>query len=284
MILPLFECGAQRFDEIVKPGMLCAFDFDGTLAPIVQEPGRACMSAAVLRRLICLKKSARVAIITGRSVADVSTRLDFEPDFVIGNHGIEGIPGWEDRHASYRQVCDDWNRQLTKALNDHAIFDPEIWIEQKTFSLSIHYRIARDRNKAEAELLRLFATLMPTPHVVSGKCVFNLLPTDAPDKGMALDRLCELSEAQTAIYVGDDVTDEDVFRLHRKDWLTVRVERADDSAAEFYLYHRLDVVQLLEILIKRLSGEQSSQGRSSADQRTAEKSAVGKVHDKYDKS
>lgn len=253
MSLPFFEYGAQRFDEIVKPGMLCAFDFDGTLAPIVKEPARACLPAAVLRRLIVLAEHARVAIITGRSVEDVGARLDFLPDFIVGNHGIEGIPDWENRAEYYRQLCHDWERHLTMALKDRAMFDPGIWVEHKTYTLSVHYRLTRDRTKAQAELLRLFATLMPAAHIVAGKCVFNLLPPDAPDKGTALARLCEASDARSALYVGDDVTDEDVFGLRRPDWLTVRIERAGNSAAEFYLHHRLDMVQLLDALIKRLS-------------------------------
>lgn len=253
MSLPFFEYGSNRLDEIVQPGMLCAFDFDGTLAPIVKDPGRACIPAAVLRRLAVLTEHVRVAIITGRSLEDIGTRLDFHPDFVVGNHGVEGVPGWEERAEHYRQLCLEWGQRLTLALKDRAIFDPGIWIEYKTYTLSVHYRIARDRTKAEAELRRLFAALIPAAHVVGGKYVFNLLPPDAPNKGVALAQLCEASNARSALYVGDDCTDEDVFRLRRQDWLTVRIERGDGSAAEFFLHHRLDMVHLLDTLIKRLS-------------------------------
>lgn len=83
--------------------------------------------------------------------------------------------------------------------------------------------------------------------------MFNLLPVDAPDKGMALAKLCEVSGAPSALYVGDDVTDDYVFRMRRPDWLTVRIERSGDSAAEFYIHHRLDMVQLLDALIGQLA-------------------------------
>lgn len=261
MSLPFFEYGAARVDEIVKPGMLCAFDFDGTLAPIVKDPNRVCMPAAVSRRLSALTAHARVAIISGRSVADVGARLDFLPDFVVGNHGIEGVPGWEDLAEGYRQLCHEWEQRLAMALKDRSMFDPGIWVEHKTYTLSVHYRMACDRPKAVAELLRLFAELMPTARIVGGKCVFNLLPPDAPDKGVALARLCEASDVSSAFYVGDDVTDEDVFRLSRDDWLTVRIEHCGDSAAEFHLHHRLDMVQLLDALIMRLSRTGSMDGR-----------------------
>src|SRR4051794_19629681 len=95
MSLSFSEYGLQRLDEIVTPGMLCGFDFDGTLAPIVTEPHRAEVPLDVLRRLVELCECTPVAVITGRSLADIRARLDFSPDFVAGNHGLEGVPGWE---------------------------------------------------------------------------------------------------------------------------------------------------------------------------------------------
>jgi len=253
MSLHFFEHGAPRLREIVRPGMLCAFDFDGTLAPIVKDPQRAAIPAAVLRRMTILSEHARVAIISGRGVADVGLRLEFLPEFVIGNHGIEGLPGWEGKASRYQALCLDWERQLRHAMTDRTLFDGGIWIENKNYSLSVHYRLARNRADAESRLLQLFTELSPTAHVVAGKCVFNLLPADAPDKGMALARLCDVSGASSAIYVGDDATDENVFRMRRQDWLTVRIERSCDSAAEFYIHHRLDMVHLLDALIGQLA-------------------------------
>ncbi|HEY0844402.1 MAG TPA: trehalose-phosphatase [Noviherbaspirillum sp.] len=257
MSLAFFEHGAARIHEIVKPGMLCAFDFDGTLAPIVKDPGRACIPAAVSRRLATLAEHARVAIISGRSVEDVGARLDFLPDYIVGNHGIEGVPGWDDRTAEFQQICAEWEQRLALALSDRSLFDSGIRIENKRCSLSVHYRLARNRAEAETRLLQLFSALLPSARVMGGKCVFNLLPHDAPHKGMALAHLCELSGAHGTIYVGDDITDEDVFAMGRKDWLTVRIERSADSAAEFYLHHRLDMVQLLDTLIKQLADDRS---------------------------
>lgn len=240
--------------------MLCAFDFDGTLAPIVAEPERACIPATVSRRLAILSEHARVAIITGRSVEDASLRLDFLPEFVVGNHGIEGIPGWENRAEAYRRLCQDWEQRLAPALDDRRIFDAGIWIENKTYSLAVHYRLARDRKQAERDLAGLFARLMPEAHVIGGKCVFSLMPSDTVNKGVALERLLDASGAPAALYVGDDVTDEAIFRLRRKNLLTVRVERAADSAAEFYLHHRLEMTRLFDELICRLQDAHAAAG------------------------
>jgi trehalose 6-phosphate phosphatase len=68
----------------------------------------------------------------------------------------------------------------------------------------------------------------------------------------------EITGARHAIYVGDDVTDEDVFELRRPDIMTVRVEYLAGTAAEFYLPHWTDMVGLLDELIKRLQKMQAS--------------------------
>jgi trehalose 6-phosphate phosphatase len=252
MSLPFHELSSGRLDEIVSSGLLCAFDFDGTLAPIVTQPEKAHLPLGVLQRLVTLAHYTPVAVITGRSVADIRSRLGFEPDYIVGNHGLEGIPGEAHCAGRCEQLCVEWEQRLAASLRNRAMFDPGIRIENKGYSLSVHYRLARDRSKAERELIALFARLTPEARVIGGKCVFNLLPEEAVDKGVALEKLMEASGARSAIYVGDDVTDEDIFRLRRPDLLSVRVGYGVDSAAEFFLYHRLDMFAPLDEVIRRL--------------------------------
>jgi trehalose 6-phosphate phosphatase len=247
--------GGRRLDEAVRAPLLCAFDFDGTLAPIVKDPERAIMPEDVARLLAILSSLTAVAIITGRSLADLRKRLDFEPHYLVGNHGIEGIPAWAGRREEYERICREWEAVLTTLFDKNAAFDRDIWIENKGCSLSVHYRMARERETTEARLRRLFTELLPEAHVIAGKCVFNLLPPGAPHKGSAFEHIFATSGACSALYVGDDITDEDVFRLRRPNLLKVRIEREVDSEAEFYLHHQIDMVQLLEALITRLSQE-----------------------------
>jgi trehalose 6-phosphate phosphatase len=251
MTLLFSEAGWRRLDEMVQRGLLCAFDFDGTLSPIVTQPEQARLPPDILQRLVELSAYAPIAIITGRAVADIRPRLAFQPDFLVGNHGLEGVPGWEQRGAHYEEVCRDWESMLAAALKQNA-HSEGIWIENKRYSLSVHYRLARDYSKAEALLSELFSRLVPPARVIAGKCVFSLLPQDAADKGTAFEQLMHVSGARSAIYVGDDITDEDVFRLRRRDLLSVRIEYAPDSAADFFLRRAQDIVRLLDELIKRL--------------------------------
>lgn len=253
MSLPFFDSAAGRLDEVVKAGVLCAFDFDGTLAPIVRDPDQVAVPAAVARRLAILAEHTPVAIVTGRAVADVQSRLKFAPRYIVGNHGLEGVPGCPPAEQ-YQALCAQWEVGLSAALAEQKLTAAGVRIENKGCSLSVHYRLARNRDQLESELAKLLAGLTPAPQVIGGKCVFNLLPPAGVDKGAAMLRLMEDGKASSAIYVGDDTTDEDVFRLRSRDLLTVRVGPGGNTSAEFFLHHRLAVVQLLDQLISRLRG------------------------------
>ena len=242
--------GRGRLDRIVQPGMLCAFDFDGTLAPIVAEPGSAGLQPAVLRRLLHLNALAPVAVITGRSLEDIRARLGFSPTYLIGNHGLEGLADEQelDRHA---EICRAWRAQLAPHLNREDGPESAILLEDKRYSLSLHYRASADHAASAAWLGALAGQLDPLPRIVGGKCVINLLPGVA-DKGRALSELLRRSGAPAAIYVGDDITDEAVFRMRRADLLSVRVECAAVSAAEFCIPTHAHIERLLDELIERL--------------------------------
>lgn len=248
--------GIARLDALVRPGLLCAFDFDGTLAPLVPMPEQATLPGNIRERLVRLSVLAPVAIITGRSVEDIRPRLGFDPDFVVGNHGLEGVPGWDDQSERYRQRSLAWMKQLGGLLSERFP-DPGIMIENKQFSISLHYRMARDPVVAERTLNTLLEELTPPPRVIGGKYVFNLIAEDACHKGLALDRLMKTCGARTAIYVGDDVTDEDVFRMRLRDVLSVRVERHEESAADFFIARLEDMNQLLDELAIRLQSQRA---------------------------
>lgn len=257
---PLFSTAGQaRLDEIVRPGVLCVFDFDGTLAPITPRPEEAQLSQAMLTHLVALSSCSTVAIITGRAVDDIRSRLGFDPAYVVGNHGLEGVPGWQP-FSRHEACCRAWHAELSAALVDDDRFAPGIWIENKRYTLSVHYRAAVDPEFMARRLVSLFETLVPKPRVVAGKSIFNLLPQDSADKGRAMEQLLRFSGAPAAIYVGDDVTDEYVFRLQRPDVLSVRVEYVEDSAAEFFIASHDEVISLLDELIRRLH-PQEGQGR-----------------------
>src|SRR2546423_9965738 len=245
------ESGRARLSEVVTAGVMCIFDFDGTLVPIVSQPDKAHLQLPTLQRLTALRELAPVAVVTGRAVADARARLGFDPDYLVGNHGLEGVPGWNGHTEQYEELCRTWRAQLASRLRQ-AHVDPGVWVEDKRYSLSVHYRAAQHRVHAERQIEDLLAELRPLPRLFGGKCVYNVVPHDAPDKGSAVLQLLRVSGCESAIYVGDDQTDEDVFRLSAPNVLSVRIGHTSHTSAAFFLDNRSEVGVLLDELIARL--------------------------------
>jgi trehalose 6-phosphate phosphatase len=240
--------GKAELTVFVDATNLFAFDLDGTLAPIVPDPAAIVIPAAVCQSLIHLNKIAAVAIITGRSRSDALAHLGFTPRFLVGNHGAEGLPGKETSEEDFILLCQGWKKQLQLLLPTMA--SNGILLEAKGETLSLHYRQALDPLNAQALILGAIAHLTPPPRRVSGKFVENLVPQGAADKGMALEMLMEHLACPRAIFVGDDVTDEDVFRRKNPAVLGIRVRENPESSARYYLKGQGEIVSLLqEIMI-----------------------------------
>ncbi len=223
------------------------FDFDGTLAPIVPLPDNAYAPTPVSSAMRRLCAIAPVAIVTGRSIADVTARLGFVPQYIIGNHGAEGMAGVDT--PALEQVMQRWQIQI-----DALPLPDGVTLERKRFSLSLHYRLARDRETAQAAVLQLARSLDPAPDLIGGKCVLNLLPPGAPNKYAAIQYLLAQAGRAEALFIGDDETDEIAFRQAPPTWLTVRVEQADQSAARFYLGHQSEMAHLIQIIEEQWRG------------------------------
>jgi len=228
---------------------LLSFDIDGTLAPIVARPWDASVPEAVQLDLARLAARTPVAIITGRAIADARTMLAFEPRYLIGNHGAEGVPGFEYSTAEFARVCRGW---LAELAADEAPWrtNAGVALEDKTCSLSLHYRHARNRRRARQWLERRAAQLVPAPTLLDGKYVLNLIPPGAPNKGEALAVLFAQSGCDHALYIGDDASDETVFRLRSPAVLSVRVGRDRQSAADLYLRRQSEVPRFVRELVE----------------------------------
>lgn len=229
---------------------LFAFDFDGTLAPIVPRPHAARAAIGVQRRLAQLARSALVAVISGRGLADLRERIPAEVRHCIGNHGSEGMVEADDADEM-RQICGAWVSQLRRHLADRDT-NAGIIIEDKGLTLSVHYRMAADQTSASQRLNAFVPLLVPAPRVIGGKLVLNLLPPNARTKFEALVDLVQREGAERVLFVGDDETDELVFAEAPAHWTTVRVEPDSTSRARFYIDRQSDVSILLDHLLKLL--------------------------------
>lgn len=233
---------------------LLAFDFDGTLAPIVARPESARIPRGVSARLRALNAQLPVAIVTGRRVADVRTRLEFSPSFVIGNHGAEDDIG----SAESLQPASELTL-LREALRGQAqrLEALGVTVEDKRLSIALHYRLSRQREQALALIQDLLAPFAAELHVFAGKMVVNVSPANAPDKADAVHALVAKCGADCAVFAGDDVNDEPVFASAPADWLTVRVGRDDPrSRARYFLDGPNEVALMLEHMLVLLSAAQ----------------------------
>ena len=243
--------GMVELRAFVDATTLFVFDLDGTLAPIVPDPAGIIIPDEVRHCLIQLNDMTPLAIITGRSRADAMSHLGFTPRFLVGNHGAEGLPGYEEAGRDFAALCQEWKRQLALLIMDMSACG--ISMEDKGRTLALHYRYSPDPVKAREIMLAAFSCLTPPPRVVSGIFVENLTPQDAPHKGDALEALMEHLECGRAIFVGDDVTDEDVFHLRNPAILGIRVGKDQESAAGYYLQGQHETVRLLQEMITLLN-------------------------------
>ncbi len=229
-------------ERFAQGNLLLGFDFDGTLAPIVTLPEEACMRASTHRLLREVAIVYPCAVISGRAREDVIDRLAGIPVLhVSGNHGLEP---WAEE-ARYARRIAEWVEHLTARL----ACEPGVIIENKTYSVSVHYRTAPHTVSALQAIHDAIAGLHGARQI-GGKQVVNLVPCEAPTKGTALDRVCRLLACDTAMYIGDDDTDEEVFshacpgRL-----LSVRVGPVSRSHATYLLRHQREIDGLLEKLL-----------------------------------
>jgi trehalose 6-phosphate phosphatase len=230
--------------DLPTKSTLLAFDFDGTLAPIVDDPSQARMRSStkrLLRRLAC-----RYAciVVSGRSRTDLRRKLAGTGIHrMIGNHGAEP---WEGA-AAIKKCVRQWQAALARELAPLR----GVRIEDKEFSLTVHYRQCRFKAQAQAGVLRA-ATRLSRVRLIPGKAAISIVPHNAPNKGEALRAEMQSLRCDRAIYVGDDETDEDVFRLGGGfHLLTIRVGRSPKSEAAYFLRGQSEIDELLRLILGR---------------------------------
>lgn len=241
--------GKNSLKNLSKYKTVYCFDFDGTLAKIVSTPSDAKLKESTENLLLEIKKCSPIAIITGRSSSDLRKLLNFEPNFIIGNHGIEGLKSEKDFLNECKITTKIWIQKLSN-LFDIEPLDFELEIEDKEFSISLHYKDTKkngEKNDNVLELTKKFISkLEPLPKVIQGKFVLNLMPSLIVNKGTALIDLMETNRFSHALYIGDDVTDEDVFKINNENILTIHVGNNNNSKAKFYLQEQAYIDQLLK--------------------------------------
>ena len=189
-------------DLSAEPGRAALLlDVDGTLAPIGTRPEDARVpdkTRSLLRELAA--RYALVACVSGRSSSEARRIVGVEELLYVGTHGLELAPGaavWRDQIERFAATV-DW---------------PPECIEDKSLSLSLHYRQSDEPAKSRLALERIAESAEEVGlYARFGRMLLEILPPVEADKGTAIRSLLDERGLTRALYAGDDTTDLDAFR------------------------------------------------------------------------
>ncbi|MFA5320467.1 MAG: trehalose-phosphatase [Candidatus Omnitrophota bacterium] len=251
----------QGLRALIAGGPLYIFlDYDGTLVPFSGRPQdtRTPAGTALLLRRLSSLPGCRVAVVSGRALADVKKRVGVNGLIYVGNHGYEiAIPGKKAVSyvpAGYRPVLSGIKKDILSGVGRIK----GVVLEDKGISLAVHFRLATAEGAKRA--VKVFygavtsAVLKGAVAVKKGKKVLEILPAGKRDKGTAVAWLLSgavsgnLPGKQVVFYFGDDKTDEDAFRELKGKGITVCVGRKRGSQAEYYLSSPPETVSFLREL------------------------------------
>lgn len=252
--MSVVDLGLSRtLTEVARaPKLLVGCDFDGTLAAIVEDPADArAVDGALdaLRRLVACP-GVTVLVLSGRSLRELSVLLHGVVGVrLVGSHGAER----DDAAPPLTEAQEQMRARVVLALARASAGVPGALLERKPAGAAVHVRRA-SREDAVRLLgeLRAGPASWPGVYATEGKEVLELSVVDV-DKGRAFVRLRDEIDVDAAVFVGDDVTDENVFaRLGGTD-LGVKVGAGPTRAA-----HRVarpeDVVVMLDALAAARGG------------------------------
>ena len=235
------------------PGVLLCLDFDGTLAPIVDEPDDAVMDADCRAHVaqLATNPSVEVAVISGRAIDDLRERVGLDDVVYAGNHGLElrrddrteVVPEAADQRDVIDGVC--------TAIEERTASIPDCTVEHKDVTATVHYRQVPDDSVAAVvdAVEDAVADVDDTLEVLAGKQIREIRPHVAWDKGRIVDLLAEeVPDDWETVYVGDDTTDEDAFEVVEPDGIGVLVGDERKTAASVRLADRSDVTAVLDCI------------------------------------
>lgn len=238
------ELARALAEAAAVPRLLVTSDFDGTLAPIVNNPPDArplAEAAAALIELADLPDTT-AALISGRALETLRS-LSSMPSTVqlVGSHGAEFASGFT--HEIDRDLLQTINDELAAIAADR----PGATVELKPASVALHVRNASTEDGKAALAAAREAAASWDAEVTEGKAVleFAVISTD---KGEAVDILRDQHDADAVVFFGDDVTDEKAFRRLRDGDIGVKVGTGETLAA-FRIDTPDDVAAALEYLL-----------------------------------
>lgn len=250
--------------------ILLLLDYDGTLTPIVESPELANLSEVnrQLLKALARQDNFTIGIISGRSLVDLRNKVRISNVIYAGNHGLEiegpGIRFVNHLAQELKPILRIMHYSLSQALRTIK----GAWVENKELSLSVHYRLVNEKRTGEVKDIfeRVVGDTQALGRVkiTSGKKVIEVRPAIAWDKGKAIKMLMKRygkggqKSGLLTIYIGDDQTDEDGFKVVEDHECGISVlvgKQNHHSAARYFSESPAEVAKFLSLLL-----DQAQQG------------------------
>jgi len=234
---------------------LVLLDYDGTLVPFESTPDKAKPTTHVesLLEKLNQRSQTQVIIITGRQFQSIDRFLGHLPITIIAEHGamIKENGNWEPR----LHLDNSWKDHVMVILKKWTLFCPNSFVENKSFSISWHYRNADEfLGTSCAWLLQMEIKGMFTSKnfkIIEGNKVVEIIPANI-GKGEATEYVLNRCPHDYILSIGDDTSDEDMFRVlsASEEYHTVKVGTGHTAAK-----HRVDHVEGVLWLLETIANE-----------------------------
>jgi trehalose-phosphatase len=248
------------------PTVCVLSDFDGTLAPLADDPDGVRLPDSGRRILEALSAIGRTVagIVSGRSLADLAPRISVDGLWYVGNHGFEirSPNGLETRFYEKSDV--EYLNGVRDEFATETASIPGVLLEHKGPVVAVHYRRVGLPRIAEVE--RAFCRVMErhrTRLMMShGDHVFEASLRGARNKGTAVRLIRrELPAGSLVVYFGDDISDRDVFRELRGTGISVEVGATEPALAHYSLPDPAAVWDVLTRMLEALGAKRPKSGR-----------------------
>jgi trehalose 6-phosphate phosphatase len=246
--------------------ILLLTDYDGTLTPIVERPELANLieSTRLTLEALARLRGFRVGVISGRALTDLKDKVGIRGIIYAGNHGMEiegpGISFVNPLAQEFRPLLSIVHYVLSRTVGRIK----GVMVEDKGLSLSVHYRLVEEDKTEEVKdtfhRITGGAEVLGKIKITSGKKVYEVRPAVTWDKGKAVKLLMKRhgkggrKSRLLPIYIGDDLTDEDGFKVIENygNGLSVFVgEEGQHSAARYSLKSPTEVAAFLKLLLEQ---------------------------------